>query len=333
MSIGWIRIDTAIADDPAIARMADALHVRRPEVVGLVVGVLAKMAAHAQNGDLSPVPDSLLEPWSGWTGKRGRFAAMFRAEFCDAGGVVRAWDKLNGQPIREAEADAARKRRERAAQAEQRQREHEAKYPAADRPTDAPADKRVDVREKSPATDVTDVTNETSTTKEKNSADDRRPLKYGWVAPIRDGHEKIYGAGTFTKRLEGQFAGSWGELVKVHGGEKCARVWSFSQTSASEKERPFRTPEYVAAHWADFDPDAPAFPAEKKSTPEQQRWLDDAMRDHRKEYPELYNADGSRKEGTITNVPAATIAAPIDDTECPPSFKPWVRPVKLEDAA
>jgi hypothetical protein len=37
-------------------------------------------------------------------------------------------------------------------------------------------------------------------------------------------------------------------------------VWSFSQRE--EKERPFRTVEYVAAHFNDFDPDGPAFSAD-----------------------------------------------------------------------
>ena len=166
-----------------------------------------------------------------------------------------------------------------------------------------------------------------------SAVDDRRPLKYGWLAPIRDAHEKMFGPGSFTKSLEGQFAGSWGELVKIHGGEKCAEHWRWAKTDGSEKDRHWRKPDTVAAEFEIHNPQGLAFPAETKLTPDLQRELEMHCRNHRLDWPELYNADGSRKEGTITNVPAATIAAPIDDTECPPSFKPWVRPVKLEDAA
>lgn len=91
------------------------------------------------------------------------------------------------------------------------------------------------------------------------SAAKPRALKYAWLAALRDAHEAIYGQGTFIKRIEGRFASAWGELHRAHGPAKCADVWRFSQ-DCSDKERKFRTPEYVAEHFADFDPKAPAFP-------------------------------------------------------------------------
>jgi hypothetical protein len=78
-----------------------------------------------------------------------------------------------------------------------------------------------------------------------------------WLTPIAEAHERIYGAGSFAP-LAGRFATSWKQLVDAHGGEKCARVWAFSQRDASQRK--FRTPENVAARFRDFDPDAPAFP-------------------------------------------------------------------------
>ncbi len=77
-----------------------------------------------------------------------------------------------------------------------------------------------------------------------------------WLTPIADAHERIYGAGSFAP-LAGRFAASWKQLVDAHGGEKCARVWAFSQRD--ESQRKFLTPENVASRFSDFDPDAPAF--------------------------------------------------------------------------
>lgn len=143
--IAWIRVSVAIAEDPAIARLAEAVGVSRPEAVGLVVGVLCKLPAHAKTGDLAAVPPTLLEDWAGWKGRRGRFAAAFRAELCDEAGIVLAWEALNGAPIREAEYDAARKRRARSAGRSDRH------------PADSPADVPRTVREMSTVTrrDVT----------------------------------------------------------------------------------------------------------------------------------------------------------------------------------
>jgi hypothetical protein len=78
-----------------------------------------------------------------------------------------------------------------------------------------------------------------------------------WLTPIAAAHEAIYGAGSFSA-VAGQFAKYWRRLVEEHGAEKCARVWAFSQRE--ESRRPFRTAAYVAAHFLEFDPDAPAFP-------------------------------------------------------------------------
>ena len=269
--VGWIRVDTSIADDPAVARIAETLNVRRPEAVGLVVGVLAKMAAHAKDGALSNVPDSLLEAWAGWTRRPGRFAPAFRGELCDDAGVVRAWDRLNGGPIAEVEADAERKRKARDAE---RKRKALSVGQSDGRPSDR--------RELSPATDATDVTDEQPKAKAKDSAGARapRPLKAreSWLTPLCKVHEKIYGVGSFAP-LAGRFAKSWKALVEAHGGEKCAEHWRFAHTSGTEKERTFRTPENVASRFALFDPLAPAFP---ELNAEQERWAREADREMQK---------------------------------------------------
>lgn len=104
----WVAIDVNIAGDPGVHRMAAALRVRVPELVGLLALTFAGMAQHATDGQLADVPDSVLEMWSRWHGKRGAFAKQFRAELCDESGLVTAWEKYNGAKIRRAEAASAR---------------------------------------------------------------------------------------------------------------------------------------------------------------------------------------------------------------------------------
>lgn len=145
--ISWIRIDVDITDDPAIARMAVTLKTGIPAMVGHVVGVLAKFPAHAPDGNVSSVPDVLLEDWAKWKGKQGTFAARYRHELCDEHGVTKAWEKLNGAAIREAKADADRKREER----ERRRRERE-NTKQSGRSGGHPPDDLGDVGEKSAVT-------------------------------------------------------------------------------------------------------------------------------------------------------------------------------------
>lgn len=106
--MNWIRIDVGIMDDPRVGALAAALGVSVPLTTGHLVGVLRKLPTHAKDGDLSSVSASTIEMWAMWTGKRGKFAAAFRAHLCTAQEVVRGWEKHNGAAIRE--ADAAKER-------------------------------------------------------------------------------------------------------------------------------------------------------------------------------------------------------------------------------
>jgi hypothetical protein len=111
--IGWVRVDAGIGDDPKIGLIAEALGCDGPKAIGHLVLLWARMADHARDGRLAPHSDLTLERWAGWAGRRGRFAAAVRAQLCTEDGVMRAWDKHNGAPMRKAEADAARLRAQR----------------------------------------------------------------------------------------------------------------------------------------------------------------------------------------------------------------------------
>jgi len=102
--VNWIRIAVVMKDDVRITRIAEACRVRPAEAIGCIVNVLVELPAQARDGDVSQFPDRLLEQWAMWEGKRGVFAAAFRAHMVDDAGVVRSWEKHNGAAIREADA-------------------------------------------------------------------------------------------------------------------------------------------------------------------------------------------------------------------------------------
>jgi hypothetical protein len=112
--MNWVRIATKMKGDPRIGKIAADCKVRIAEAVGLVCCVLMEMPDHSRDGDLSEVPDVILEQWAMWTGKPGLFARTFREQLCDETGLVRAWDRYNGSAIRDADRtrDRAKKWRD-----------------------------------------------------------------------------------------------------------------------------------------------------------------------------------------------------------------------------
>lgn len=110
----WVAIDVHIGGDAVTHRLAAAFRLRVPEAAGLLALVFGGMAQHAQDGSLAEVTDSQIESWALWHGKRGAFAAFFRAQLCDDDGTVRAWETYNGAAIREANASRERMREYRA---------------------------------------------------------------------------------------------------------------------------------------------------------------------------------------------------------------------------
>ena len=92
--VNWIRIAVGIGDDPDIYLLAERLNVSPHEAIGLVVLLLVRFPEHAETGDLSNIPDALLERWAGWTGERGAFAQAVRAIFLKGAGLAELWPQL-----------------------------------------------------------------------------------------------------------------------------------------------------------------------------------------------------------------------------------------------
>lgn len=101
--MNWIKISVGVMQDPTLHALSEALGVSYPLTTGCLVGVLTCLPQHAPDGDLSTVSDRTIEQWAQWPGKRGKFAAQFRAYLCTPEGVVRSWAKWNGSAQREAQ--------------------------------------------------------------------------------------------------------------------------------------------------------------------------------------------------------------------------------------
>jgi hypothetical protein len=102
--MNWIRLATTMKGDTSVHQLAHRLTKGDvPKVIGHLQCLLSELPAHARDGDLRAIPDSLLEQWAMWGGKRGAFADAFRTIMCSDRTVVRAWDKHNGAAIREAD--------------------------------------------------------------------------------------------------------------------------------------------------------------------------------------------------------------------------------------
>lgn len=106
--MNWIRVSVGISEDPRTHQLAEALGVRVAEAGGLMVFALTKFPAHAPTGNLAKVPDSLLELWAVWEGKRGAFAKAFRETFLDAEGCWASWEKHNGNALQKLARDRER---------------------------------------------------------------------------------------------------------------------------------------------------------------------------------------------------------------------------------
>ena len=118
----WIRVDVSIPEDQTVHSLADQLGVRPNEAIGLLVSMRGKFPAHARSGDLSQVPDTLVEKWAGWHGKAGRFASALRALVLNDHGVDEGWLRTNAAMLKATDAAAdrmARLREKRAAAAAQ----------------------------------------------------------------------------------------------------------------------------------------------------------------------------------------------------------------------
>ncbi len=113
MAEPWIRVHANLADKPIVCRLVESLGVSQHEALGLLVTFWGKVSQHAANGTISTVPDTQLEVWAQWRGKRGRFASFIREYHTDTDGRVNEWDEYAGKLEGRRAQERQRKQRDR----------------------------------------------------------------------------------------------------------------------------------------------------------------------------------------------------------------------------
>jgi hypothetical protein len=103
----WIRVAADIADSIKVRRFAQSCGVSAEAAVGLLVFVWGKVADKRETGEISDIPDNLLEEWARWRGDAGLFAKCFRETFA-SDGKIHDWHEYQGKLI-----EHRRKERER----------------------------------------------------------------------------------------------------------------------------------------------------------------------------------------------------------------------------
>jgi hypothetical protein len=103
----WIRVDASIGDNPKVWRLAELRGVSVEATVGHIVLLFGKVGEHAPTGELTSVPDSLVESWAKWKGEPGTWAKDFRQLFV-SDGVIEGWAERQGALIERAAKERQR---------------------------------------------------------------------------------------------------------------------------------------------------------------------------------------------------------------------------------
>jgi hypothetical protein len=185
----WIRLETGMKRDPRIWLMAEELKRDVGAVVGYVANVLAELPEHARDGDLSQVPDALLEDWALWPGKKGAFARCFTAHLC-TDRTVRAWEKHNGSALRAADATRTRVRAYRERNATSNASGNALRNAASNPSTERNGTERNGKTKNSPAADAPEELEFTAFWAEYPSrlgSNPKQPAREAWRARRREG--------------------------------------------------------------------------------------------------------------------------------------------------
>jgi hypothetical protein len=106
----WIRVDAHKVDSREVGELADALSVDVITALGHVVALGGAVAEHTDDGNIADVPDTVLERWARWQGKRGTFAPALRRALQSDTGEYDNWHEGMGQLVERRTRDRNRKR-------------------------------------------------------------------------------------------------------------------------------------------------------------------------------------------------------------------------------
>lgn len=144
MAEPWIRVHQHLSDRPVAHRLAILCRGDVHKACGHLITFWGNVVDHAHDGYIRDVPDTQLEKWAEWNGKRGAFARWVRDKHMDEDGRVPEWDEYMGALETRREKDRRRKAELRARDRARRQAETSIGSPA-DSPQDAPQDSPQDV--------------------------------------------------------------------------------------------------------------------------------------------------------------------------------------------
>ena len=117
MNDPWFRMHANIADKPVVWRLSAALHISQAKAVGHLAMFWGKVSQHAPHGHVAELPDTQLEAWAGWEGKKGVFAKWLRADHL-TDGIVNEYEEYSGKLEERRQRDRDRKAAAKAAQGE-----------------------------------------------------------------------------------------------------------------------------------------------------------------------------------------------------------------------
>lgn len=249
----WVAIDTDIGDNPKVARLSEALYGTKTSADLLTIAhitlVFGRMKASVPSGDLSQVPDAMLERWARWRGKAGRFAAAFRQLFTDQG-VLHGWDQWNGRLIRQQEAERERWHR-------RRETWNSGKTPP-ESPVESPSERARSLGGGSNGTHPpiptlpTNYPPNTTTPKKlprKQRAASDEHSRESWLQPAAEAWERRFGVGAFARKF-GEAARYLAPLYQggVAPGEIGARLGNYLDAKRATRDKFLSLKDFAQHH-------------------------------------------------------------------------------------
>lgn len=110
----WIRVEAHAVDSVIVAQLAESLSIEPVLALGHLTALGGAVAEHTEDGLIADIPNTTIEGWARWRGKRGDFARATREVLQDGDGRLVDWLETMGKLVEKRERERTRKERERA---------------------------------------------------------------------------------------------------------------------------------------------------------------------------------------------------------------------------
>jgi hypothetical protein len=95
----WIRVEAHKVDSVETAQLAEALGIDPVVALGHMTALGGAVAEHTEEGHIADVPNSTLEGWARWKGKKGELARAVREFLQDGDGKYDHWEETMGKLV------------------------------------------------------------------------------------------------------------------------------------------------------------------------------------------------------------------------------------------